>query len=174
MGRLFTDSRGRQQKGNELEFLLGPNFPKAPITLYQGWTACSFCISEGRVRKMLEEINPGNKAMEKGCMESGKPAHWAAAGKQRRKMRLACKGIAQQGCSPLKLLPQPCVYNQDSSRDPLLPVTLKIIQCLAEEVFNALLSRDQDINGVTTVTCPFATTTCLTRRDSCLRACHCH
>lgn len=65
MGRLFTDGRGRQQKGNELEFLLGPNFPKAPVTLYQGWMACSSCISEGRVRKMLEEINPGNKAVER-------------------------------------------------------------------------------------------------------------
>lgn len=75
MGRLFTDGRGRQQEGNELEFLLGPNFPKAPVTLYQGWMACSSCISEGRVRKMLEEIDLGNKAVEKGCMESGKPAH---------------------------------------------------------------------------------------------------
>lgn len=84
----------------EIEFLLDLYFPKALLCLYQGWIAPSFCILEGRVKKMLKEINPGNKYVEKGCMESWKPAHPGVVRKQKREMRLKCKGRAQQDCSP--------------------------------------------------------------------------
>lgn len=107
-------------------------------------------------------------------MESWKPAHLAGVRKQKRRIRQECKGRAQWDWSHLKLLSQPCVYNQDNGRNPLLFVTLKIIQCLVEELLTVLLPRDQHINGVTMVTWPFATTTHFTQRDSCLKACHCH
>lgn len=60
--------------------------------------------------------------------------------KQRRKIRQEGKGRAQWDRSYLKLLPQPCVYNEDNSRNPLLFVTLQVIQCLVEELLTVLLS----------------------------------
>lgn len=91
---------GRGGSREEMGFLLDLYLPKALLCLYQSWIAPSSCILEGRMKKMLEEINPGNKSVEKGCMESWKPAHPGAVRKQRREMRLKRKGRAQQDCSP--------------------------------------------------------------------------
>lgn len=140
MGRLLLIAGGGNREEMSWSFYWIPTFPKHLYT--QGWTAGSSYISEGKVKKMLQEINPGKKWVEKVCMESWKPAQLAGMRKQRRKIRPECKGRAQWDWSHLKLLLQPCVYNQDNGRNPLLFVTLRIIQCLVEELLTVLLPRD--------------------------------